>query len=271
MPLKNSSSKIGLFTRRVQKPVPCKNLIIQSVLLQKPENPILSIGRIGPPSLRAHSQMAWSILNHIFSTILSIINITRLSNQEKDLEILILRQQLSILLRKHNSPIKPKRVEKITSSFVERWVRSVCEECLDHILIVNHNHLHRVLIEYVNYYNHIIVITRVSIDDSPLQDLDTIEMDLSEDTTSWDASSTIIIGNYFLSFEASDIVFVPYRLIHATSGASFFHPSAFTPLIKSQSGKAISATAIGRARKSRFCYRYWSYRSQEFYLSSSQV
>ena len=58
--------------------------------------------------------MDWFILKHIFSTILSIINITRLSNQEKDLEILILRQQLSILQRKHNSPIKPNRVEKIT-------------------------------------------------------------------------------------------------------------------------------------------------------------
>jgi hypothetical protein len=43
-----------------------------------------------------------------------MINITRLSNQEKDLEILILRQQLSILQRKHNFPIKPKPVEKVT-------------------------------------------------------------------------------------------------------------------------------------------------------------
>jgi hypothetical protein len=58
--------------------------------------------------------MGWFILKHIFSTILSIINLTRLSNQEKDLEILILRQQLSILQRKHHSPIKPNRVEKIT-------------------------------------------------------------------------------------------------------------------------------------------------------------
>jgi hypothetical protein len=60
--------------------------------------------------------MGWFIVKHIFSTILSIINITRLSNQEKDLEILILRQQLSILQRKHNSSIKPNRVEKITFS-----------------------------------------------------------------------------------------------------------------------------------------------------------
>ena len=47
--------------------------------------------------------MGWFMLKHIFSTLLSIINITRLSNQGKDLEILILRQQLSILQRKRNS------------------------------------------------------------------------------------------------------------------------------------------------------------------------
>jgi hypothetical protein len=34
--------------------------------------------------------MGWFIFNHIFSIILSSINITRLFNQEKDLEILIL-------------------------------------------------------------------------------------------------------------------------------------------------------------------------------------
>ena len=58
--------------------------------------------------------MGWFILGHIFSTILAIITIRRSSSQEKDLEILILRQQLSILQRKLNSPIKPNRVEKIT-------------------------------------------------------------------------------------------------------------------------------------------------------------
>jgi hypothetical protein len=45
--------------------------------------------------------MGWFIFSHILLTIPSITNITRLSNQEKDLEILILHQQLSILQRKH--------------------------------------------------------------------------------------------------------------------------------------------------------------------------
>jgi putative transposase len=40
------------------------------------------------------------------------------------------------------------------NSFAERWVRSVREECLDHIHIINHSHLRHVLQEYVNYYNH---------------------------------------------------------------------------------------------------------------------
>ncbi len=58
--------------------------------------------------------MGWFILEHVFSTIFAIITIKRSSSQEKDLEILILRQQLLILQRKLNSPIKPGRVEKIT-------------------------------------------------------------------------------------------------------------------------------------------------------------
>jgi putative transposase len=37
--------------------------------------------------------------------------------------------------------------------FMERWVRTVREECLDKILIVNQAHLRRVLREYIDYYN----------------------------------------------------------------------------------------------------------------------
>ncbi len=39
------------------------------------------------------------------------------------------------------------------NAFAERWVRSVREECLDKLLIVNQAHLRRVLTEYVNYFN----------------------------------------------------------------------------------------------------------------------
>jgi transposase InsO family protein len=39
--------------------------------------------------------MGWFILKHIFSTLLAMVNIRRLSDQEKDLEILVLRQLFS--------------------------------------------------------------------------------------------------------------------------------------------------------------------------------
>ena len=40
------------------------------------------------------------------------------------------------------------------NAIAERWVRTVREECLDHMLIISERHLRRVLAEYVEYYNH---------------------------------------------------------------------------------------------------------------------
>jgi hypothetical protein len=40
------------------------------------------------------------------------------------------------------------------NAYVERWVRTVREECLDLILVLNAAHLRRVMLEYINqYYN----------------------------------------------------------------------------------------------------------------------
>jgi hypothetical protein len=39
------------------------------------------------------------------------------------------------------------------NAIAERWVRSVREECLDRLIILNERHLRRVLKEYVAYYN----------------------------------------------------------------------------------------------------------------------
>jgi hypothetical protein len=198
--------------------------------------------------------MIWFAIAHIISTFLEWIRIGRLSDQEKDLEILILRHQLDILERKHKKPIRPTHAEKLTlavltyklkhvtnrttnqlrgiirifqpetvlrwhrelvkrkwtrklkhkrgrpqmmwkfgdnddfrflirdrdskysgmfdrvfesegihviptplrasnaNAYAERWVRTVREECLDHILIINETHLQRVLKEYIGYY-----------------------------------------------------------------------------------------------------------------------
>ena len=39
------------------------------------------------------------------------------------------------------------------NTFVERWIRSVREECLDKLLIINQTHLRRVMYEYVAFFN----------------------------------------------------------------------------------------------------------------------
>ena len=39
------------------------------------------------------------------------------------------------------------------NAFAERWVRTVREDCLDHLLIFSRRHLEAVLAEYVRHYN----------------------------------------------------------------------------------------------------------------------
>ena len=39
------------------------------------------------------------------------------------------------------------------NAYTERWIRSVRQECMDHILILNERHLRHVLTEYVAFYN----------------------------------------------------------------------------------------------------------------------
>ncbi|HSH82272.1 MAG TPA: integrase core domain-containing protein [Herpetosiphonaceae bacterium] len=40
------------------------------------------------------------------------------------------------------------------NAFAERWIRTVREECLDRVLIVNERHLRHVLRDYIAYYNY---------------------------------------------------------------------------------------------------------------------
>ena len=39
------------------------------------------------------------------------------------------------------------------NAFAERWVRTVREDCLDHLLVLSRHHLERVLADYVDHYN----------------------------------------------------------------------------------------------------------------------
>ncbi len=48
--------------------------------------------------------------------------------------------------------LTPFRAPK-ANAVAERWVRSVRQECLDHLLILNQRHLWKVVTEYTHYYN----------------------------------------------------------------------------------------------------------------------
>jgi hypothetical protein len=58
--------------------------------------------------------MFWSIIALVFSVLLDLFRLGRLSDREKDLEILILRHQLDILERKRAHPIKVSKADKLT-------------------------------------------------------------------------------------------------------------------------------------------------------------
>jgi len=67
--------------------------------------------------------MGWFILAHIFSTILSLIQVSRLSDKDKDLEVIILRHQLAVMTRLHAKPVKPNRAEKMTLAVLTKKLR----------------------------------------------------------------------------------------------------------------------------------------------------
>jgi len=58
--------------------------------------------------------MLWFFIGHIFSILLSLNRVSRLSENDKDLEIIILRHQLDVMVREQKQPIRPNRVEKAT-------------------------------------------------------------------------------------------------------------------------------------------------------------
>ena len=58
--------------------------------------------------------MLWFTVMQLFSTLLQWTRLAKTSEQEKDLEILLLRRQLAILQRKVDTPIRVSRAEKLT-------------------------------------------------------------------------------------------------------------------------------------------------------------
>ena len=68
--------------------------------------------------------MVLSVIAHIFTLLLELVRISRISDHDKDLEILVLRYQLGIADRKLNRTIKPERIEKLTLAVLAARLKS---------------------------------------------------------------------------------------------------------------------------------------------------
>ena len=62
--------------------------------------------------------MGWFLIGKLFSVLITLVRLGRLSETEKDLEILLLRQQIPILLRTHDQPVCATRFEKLTLAVI---------------------------------------------------------------------------------------------------------------------------------------------------------
>jgi putative transposase len=69
--------------------------------------------------------MVWFIIGHLFTTLLAWVRIGRLSEQEKDLELLLLRRQLVMVERHLDRPVRPSRIEKLTVAVVAAQLKTI--------------------------------------------------------------------------------------------------------------------------------------------------
>jgi putative transposase len=67
--------------------------------------------------------MMWSVLAQLFWLVIDVLAVDRLSKQEKDIEVLLLRQQLRILERKQQRPPRITRWEKLTLAVLAAWLK----------------------------------------------------------------------------------------------------------------------------------------------------
>lgn len=58
--------------------------------------------------------MVWFLASQIFSTLISLIQIGRMAETDKDLEIMVLRYQLGITERKLHKPVRANHAERMT-------------------------------------------------------------------------------------------------------------------------------------------------------------
>ena len=69
--------------------------------------------------------MLWFMIGHLFTTLPAWVSIGRLSNQEKALALLVLRQQVRMLERQLEKPVRRSRNEKLTLAILTAQVKTI--------------------------------------------------------------------------------------------------------------------------------------------------
>jgi putative transposase len=77
--------------------------------------------------------MIWFVMMHLFATLLDLFRIGQLSEREKDLEILLLRQQLGIAERKLHKPVRASRIERLTITVITTKLRSSSKHTIEQL------------------------------------------------------------------------------------------------------------------------------------------
>ena len=68
--------------------------------------------------------MVWFIAVHLFSTLIDLVTVGQLSDRDKALEILVLRQQLAIAEQKLHKPVRTSRVQRFTMALLTFKLKS---------------------------------------------------------------------------------------------------------------------------------------------------
>src|SRR5262245_39435273 len=83
--------------------------------------------------------MIWSLIAQGVMLVLDLLTLRYSANQDKDLEVLVLRQQIRILERRVGKPVRPSRVEKLlltlTAIHLKERVREGRQRLNDSILL----------------------------------------------------------------------------------------------------------------------------------------
>ena len=72
--------------------------------------------------------MIWSLIAQGVKLVLDLLTLRYSANQDKDLEVLVLRQQIRILERRVGKPLRPSRVEKLMLAVTTVHIKELARE-----------------------------------------------------------------------------------------------------------------------------------------------